>query len=642
VALFTHTYSYDDASRLDEVTDGTVSATYSYLAKSPLIGSITYENGATTRMTATRTYDHLQRLTQITSVPSADSALGYSYRYNDANQRVRTTENDGSYWVYQYDTLGQVTSGRKYWANGTPVAGQQFDYAFDDIGNRTSSKAGGDETGQNLRETTYSANDLNQYTSRVVPGYADVLGSANAGATVSVNGDSSSTYRFGEYYRYELSLNNDPGAVYQGITNLATLDSVSQTNEGHYYLSPSTNSFSYDSDGNLTNDGLWSYTWSGENRLAELETVSGAPFTNKLVFIYDGQGRRVSKEVSSWNGSSWVADYQQKYVYDGWNLIGEFDTANVIVSSYMWGTDLSGSSQGAGGVGGLLALDNTAEGTHFVSYDGNGNVVALVDASDGTISARYEYDPFGKTIRSTGDLAEENTFRFSTKYFDDETSLSYYGYRYYNPSTGRWLNRDPIGENGGNNLLAFVRNDGVNRLDILGLLWATCKNECSTDGDVRVIDVQVVYLPAHLTPDKYKKINNLINHLGEVDFASNLIPGKSVASSIKNAVEVVVDAQLDSPTQIVNDALKHFSQSNLSWLRLWTRIEFQRCNEERCLWKPWCKVKRWGTHYDSPSDWKEYTVGQLPGFGYSGINDAHQHTKAATVKHTQEIYDKYD
>lgn len=62
-----------------------------------------------------------------------------------------------------------MISGKEYWSDGTPVAGQQFEYAFDDIGNRTSTKAGGDETGAGLRSASYSVNNLNQYVSRTVP-----------------------------------------------------------------------------------------------------------------------------------------------------------------------------------------------------------------------------------------------------------------------------------------------------------------------------------------------------------------------------------------------------------------------------------------------------------------------------------------
>jgi len=116
-----------------------------------------------------------------------------------------------------------------------------------------------------------------------------------------------------------------------------------------------------------------------------------------------------------------------------------------------------------------LAIGDVGSGnTHFVAYDGNGNVMALVQASDGTASAAYEYGPFGEVIRTTGPMAKMNPFRFSTKCQDDETHLLYYGYRYYNPSTGSWLSRDPIGEEGGLNLYGMVDNNPHNAVDPVG------------------------------------------------------------------------------------------------------------------------------------------------------------------------------
>ena len=121
----------------------------------------------------------------------------------------------------------------------------------------------------------------------------------------------------------------------------------------------------------------------------------------------------------------------------GWNLLAQLNATNKnAIQTCLWGLDLSGSLQGAGGVGGLLALSNAVNGVHFVAYDGNGNVAGLVKAADGTVTARYEYGPFGEVIRATGPMAKANPFRFSTKFQDDETDLLYYGYRYYNPSTG--------------------------------------------------------------------------------------------------------------------------------------------------------------------------------------------------------------
>jgi len=107
-------------------------------------------------------------------------------------------------------------------------------------------------------------------------------------------------------------------------------------------------------------------------------------------------------------------------------------------------------------------------GVHFVSYDGNGNVAALTKASDGSVSARYDYGPFGEPVRQTGALADAQPFRFSTKWTDAETGLLYYGYRFYNPITGRWISRDPSEENAGHNLLAFVNNDPLRAIDRLG------------------------------------------------------------------------------------------------------------------------------------------------------------------------------
>jgi len=71
-------------------------------------------------------------------------------------------------------------------------------------------------------------------------------------------------------------------------------------------------------------------------------------------------------------------------------------------------------------------------------------------------------------LRASGALAFENPFTFSTKFCDWETGFLYYGYRYYDPSTGRWLSRDPIEEAGGPNLSAFVGNDPVGHVDTDG------------------------------------------------------------------------------------------------------------------------------------------------------------------------------
>ena len=143
------------------------------------------------------------------------------------------------------------------------------------------------------------------------------------------------------------------------------------------------------------------------------------------------------------------------------------------VTRYVWGPDLSQSVQGAGGIGGLLLQEkDDAAGqtkTRLYTYEANGNVGQLVDGTTGAVVAHYEYDPFGTTLTASGTAAAANPFRFSTKYTDDETTLLYYGYRFYSPYLGRWLTRDPIGEEGGVNLYNFALNSPTGVIDPYGL-----------------------------------------------------------------------------------------------------------------------------------------------------------------------------
>lgn len=408
----------------------------------------------------------------------------FNYANKTANQRTAITNVDSSRWVYQYDALGQVVSGKKYWSDGTPVAGQQFEYGFDDIGNRKTAAVGGDNVGANLRYTSYAANNLNQYTSRDVPGFVNVIGSASNTATVTLWGDNgafSATVRKGDYFRGELGVTNTANPVWLAITNLAVLNNGSNpdlvTNTiGKTFVAKTPEAFYYDLDGNLTNDGRWVYTWDAENRLVQQQSLSSAPTASKLKleFAYDSKGRRIQKLVSTNNGSIYVPQYTNRFVYDGWNLVGVLSPSSQLLSAYVWGLDLSGSEQGAGGVGGLLIFRDQSTlssqpSTNFVAYDGNGNVATFVNATNGGVTAQYEYGPFGEVLRTTGASAKANPFRFSTKYQDDESDYLYYGYRSYNPSTGRWVSRDPIRERGGLNLYGFVGNDSMGAVDLFGL-----------------------------------------------------------------------------------------------------------------------------------------------------------------------------
>jgi len=162
-------------------------------------------------------------------------------------------------------------------------------------------------------------------------------------------------------------------------------------------------------------------------------------------------------------------------VYDGWRVLEELTATQsspfTLQSSYTRGLDLSGTLEGAGGIGGLLALTRDPAGSATSAYyfhDGNGNVSTLVSASDALV-ASYTYTPFGGTLTAAGSWAPVNAYRFSAKECDAFTGLYYYGFRYYNPGTGRWLSREPLGERASPNLYGFVNGDPLNMWDVLGL-----------------------------------------------------------------------------------------------------------------------------------------------------------------------------
>ena len=99
-----------------------------------------------------------------------------------------------------------------------------------------------------------------------------------------------------------------------------------------------------------------------------------------------------------------------------------------------------------------------------------GNILGYYDADSSTV-AQYTYGGFGTLIAKSGPLADFFRHRFSTKYFDAETGLYYYGYRFYCPAIMRWLTRDPMGEEGGLNLYEFCANNSNCHVDFNGL-WS--------------------------------------------------------------------------------------------------------------------------------------------------------------------------
>jgi len=183
------------------------------------------------------------------------------------------------------------------------------------------------------------------------------------------------------------------------------------------------------------------YTYDDENRLTTAiynDSQASTAAWWRSDFTYDGLSRLRKRLDYTWSGSVWTLATTVEYVYYGMRVVQERDSGNTPTVSYTRCTDLSGTLQGAGGIGGLLArssgYSSGSWSTHYFYHaDGKGNITYLVDNSQ-VLAASYRYDPFGNTISSSGSLASANVYRFSSKEVHVNNGMYYYGFRFYDPN----------------------------------------------------------------------------------------------------------------------------------------------------------------------------------------------------------------
>jgi RHS repeat-associated protein len=357
---------------------------------------------------------------------------------------------------YAYDGRSQLTSANGYESNGTARLSEQWGYVYDTAGNLASRS-------KNALSETFTPNAQNQITTAAGSGTLTVSGVAGpSAAQVTVNGTAATLYADKTFSLANVSVSAT------SITAVAT-DSAGRTVSDRVNLRANVGvSGQYDGNGNLTTDGWRSFTYDPDNQLVSVVVSNSVTDSTKTDFVYDGRMRRRVRTEAAWQTSAWVTNTVVRYVYDGMRVIQERDGSNTVSVTYTRGPDLSGSLEGAGGIGGLLARTHSGNHHFFYHADGNGNISAILNEA-GNLVAQYRYDPFGNVTYSKGALADINLYRFSSKEFTTNSGLYYYGFRFYDPNLQRWLNKDPIGEAGGINLYGFLGNDPVNWVDVYGL-----------------------------------------------------------------------------------------------------------------------------------------------------------------------------
>jgi RHS repeat-associated protein len=433
------TYAYDEFALLTGVTSPAGPFGYQYASIYTALGQtasdLVSELNLPTGARISNSHDDLARVISTALLdPQLSTLNSHQYSYDAASQRTQQVFTAGNYLDYTYDAIGQLKTAKGREPNGPARLHEQYGYAYDAAWNlnyRTN----------NALIQTFHVNRLNELTNVTRDGTLTVAGVTTSQATdVTVNGQTADVYGDNAFARAGLVLTNAINgfaAVAHNAVGRADTNSVS------LYL-PGSISLTFDENGNLANDGQRHFGWDGENQLASL-TLSNVW---RSEFVYDGLGRRRVERGYARLGEGWVLTNETHLVYDGRVILQHRDTNSAPVLTLSRGTDLSSTLQGAGGIGGLLALTrHLRSGQEPLCYhaDASGNVTCLINTNL-VVVARYRYDPFGGLLAVSGPKATLNPYRFSSKRLHEASGLYDFLYRWYAPVVQRWPNRDPLGD----------------------------------------------------------------------------------------------------------------------------------------------------------------------------------------------------
>ena len=379
--------------------------------------------------TITTTYDK----TGLVDLVKTNGTAVFNHDYDTAGRLIRVTRPDGKIIDYTVDAAGN-RAALKY--PGTPT--YTVNYSYDELGRPKEVKENGTTTlaswsyPDRLNATVTYANTTSRTVQRTLSGELATL-------TNTLNGEAP---QFSLYY-------NKTGQVTNQRTSVAayayqppgTGSNAYVPNPMNQYGSVGAVTQTFDNNGNLTNDGTWTFGYDAESRL-----TSASKTGVTASYLYDPFGRREQKTVNS---------TVTQYLLDGPSVIEEYDGSNTRTARYVYAPNIDEP----------LYMERNGN-RYFYHFDGSGSVVALT-GTNGVVVERYAYGPYGETTNTS---SVGNPYRYTGRELDAETGLYYYRARYYSTSLGRFLQPDPIGYQGGLNLYAYVGNDPLNLTDPSGLL----------------------------------------------------------------------------------------------------------------------------------------------------------------------------
>jgi RHS repeat-associated protein len=427
----TYSYTYDGAGRVLTQTNAgtpispTVQLTYGYDAAGNTLAVSDTINGVAAGVT-TYGYDALNRETSVKQTGTGVVAKSVTFGY-DADSELTSESRYGSATAtgtpvmsaYTYDNDGRLaTLAHTYGSSAISTYLWQYDAAS-----------------QIIQETTPDASSVITYDAD-----GQLLSATSTNPTLDPP----------QNYSYDATGNRANGGDVTG--------------PGNELMSDGTYDYQYDGEGNLTQKtqiltgAVTTDTWDYRDRLAEVvSTTSAGVVTQDVKYTYDAYNRRIGKSVSVNGGTPVVS----RYIYDGDNLILQFDGSGTQTHRYLNGpgTDnVLADEQGTGSAGGTLV---------WLLGDNQGTTRDLV-SSTGSVLNHISYDSFGNVTNQTHPLVV-TLFGYTGQQADAETGLNYDRARYYDPQSARFLSQDPIGfASHDDNLYRYTFNSPLDGQDPTG------------------------------------------------------------------------------------------------------------------------------------------------------------------------------
>ena len=385
-----------------------------------------------------------QRLGEIWHKDSGSQTISkFDHEYDVRGQITKWTQQAGATpaqaYEFGYDPVGQLKSAILKDVSGAVLKSYSYDY--DGAGNRTVEGIDSLVKGDTL-------NNLNQLTSRQGgTGVLPIRGTTNEpSSSVTVNG-TAAIVKSDNSFEGKASVTAGDNMVTVAATDVS---GNTATNRYNVTVTGSgSKTLVYDANGNLTSDGTRTFEWDPLNRLTAVN--SG---TQRSEFTYNGLSQRV-KIIEKTNGS--VTSTKQFVWCPGDPQPGEErDGSNNVTKRYY--------TQG-------VQIGST---NYYYTRDHLGSIREMTDGT-GAVQTRYDYDPYGRRTRLTGTIDAD--FGFTGHYYHQPSGLHLALYRAYDADLGRWISRDPIGEDGGINIYAYVLNNPIILIDPLGLInWGQVGN----------------------------------------------------------------------------------------------------------------------------------------------------------------------